>query len=71
MTIEELKEYMDERTRDMETTLLREFRKWAMRIEAQIKGDHVTLTTIQTRVSLLEERLDQLEAPNDQSERSS
>jgi tRNA(His) 5'-end guanylyltransferase len=33
----ELRDYIDERTRDMETHLLTEFRKWALRIEANIK----------------------------------
>jgi hypothetical protein len=29
----ELKDYTDERSRNIETTLLREFRKWAVRID--------------------------------------
>lgn len=35
--IDEMKDYVDERTRDMETHLLAEFRRWALRLEGQLK----------------------------------
>ena len=61
MTNEELKDYIDERSRDMETTLLTEFRKWALRIEATIKPQPARLAGLEDRMGLVEERLDQLE----------
>ena len=62
MTIDELKEYIDERTRDMETTLLREFRKWAVRVEGTMRVQTTQVQVLTERVSSLEERIDQLEA---------
>jgi polyhydroxyalkanoate synthesis regulator phasin len=61
MTIDELKEYIDERTRDMETTLLREFRKWAVRVEGTLRVQTTQVQVLTERVSSLEERIDQLE----------
>jgi len=61
LTNEELKDYIDERSRDMETTLLTEFRKWALRIEATIKPQPARLAGLEDRMGLVEERLDQLE----------
>ena len=57
----ELREYIDERTRDMETTLLREFRKWAVRIEGSLRVQSTQVTVLTERVTILEERLDKLE----------
>ena len=64
MTIDELKDYMDERTRDVETILLREFRKWAVRIEGSLRVESTQVTVLTERVQMLEERLDKLEAKN-------
>jgi len=61
MTIDELKDYLDERTRDMETNLLSEFRKWAVRIEGSLRVQSTQVTVLTERVTLLEERLDKLE----------
>jgi hypothetical protein len=57
----ELRDYIDERTRDMETHLLTEFRKWALRIEANIKPLPPRLAGLEERMTLVEERLDQME----------
>jgi hypothetical protein len=57
----ELRDYIDERTRDMETHLLSEFRKWALRIEASIKPQPARIAGLEDRVSLVEERLDNLD----------
>jgi polyhydroxyalkanoate synthesis regulator phasin len=64
MTIDELKDYIDERTRDMETHLLSEFRKWAVRIEGSLRVQSTQVTVLTERVTLLEERLDKLETDN-------
>jgi len=68
MTDDELKDqfdnltqYIDERTRDMETTLLREFRKWAVRIEGSLRVQSTQVTVLTERITVLEERLDKLE----------
>jgi hypothetical protein len=57
----ELRDYIDERTRDMETHLLTEFRKWALRIEANIKPQPARIAGLEDRMTLVEERLDHLE----------
>ena len=57
------REYTDERTRDMETTLLTEFRKWAMQNDATIKPYPARLASLEERVTMLEERLDDLKRP--------
>jgi len=57
----ELRDYIDERTRDMETHLLTEFRKWALRIEATIKPQPARIAGLEERMTLVEERLDNLE----------
>ena len=55
------REYIDERTRDMETNLLRAFRAWATRIETHMKV-HTALTTgLMERVAIVEERLDEMD----------
>jgi hypothetical protein len=61
MTIDELKDYIDERTRDMETTLLREFRKWAVRIEAHNRLARTTTDTLNERLHEVETRLDDID----------
>ena len=58
---EEMKEMEDrltERIRDVETTLLREFRKWATRTN---KADKILVNGFDERLTLAEERLDNLE----------
>jgi hypothetical protein len=62
-TVQELREYVDERTRDMETTLLTEFRKWALRIEATMKPTPPRIYSLEERVALVEQRLDDIERP--------
>ena len=58
---EKQREYIDERTRDMETHLLSEFRKWAVRIEGAQRVQSTQVTVLTERVQVLEERLDKLE----------
>lgn len=57
----EQREYIDERIRDMETHLLREFRKWAIRIEAHTKVQRAATNGLDERMAIAEERLDELE----------
>lgn len=57
----EQREYTDERTRDMETNLLREFRKWAIRIVSDNKVQKVATLGLSERLSMVEERLDDLD----------
>ena len=57
------REYTDERTRDMEATLLTEFRKWALRIEATMKPIPPRIYSLEERVALVEQRLDDMERP--------
>lgn len=58
-----IKEYTDERSRDIETTLLREFRKWGTRIEVKSRVHGMQLEGLETRMTLVEERLDALDQP--------
>jgi hypothetical protein len=53
---------MLERMEKVETTLLREFRKWATRIEARGRVAEASLTGFNERLSVLEERVDDIEA---------
>jgi hypothetical protein len=64
MTIDELKDYIDERTRDMETTLLREFRKWAVRIEGHNRIAKTTMNVFDERLHEVETRLDEIDDEN-------
>ncbi|KAA6463364.1 hypothetical protein DYQ86_08675 [Acidobacteria bacterium AB60] len=57
------REYTDERTRDMETTLLTDFRKWGQRIEATMKPTPPRISSLEDRVALVEQRLDDMERP--------
>jgi hypothetical protein len=60
--MQQLKDYIEERTRDMETTLLREFRKWAVRIVSDSKVQKASTLGLSERLSMVEERLDELES---------
>lgn len=51
-----LEESLLERIERSETTLLREFRKWAIRIETNLKVDRVEIAALKERVLALEER---------------
>jgi hypothetical protein len=61
---EKQREYIDERTRDMETHLLSEFRKRAVRIEGSLRVQSTQVTVLTERLTVVEERLDQLESKN-------
>jgi hypothetical protein len=56
-----LEEAILERVERVETTLLREFRKWSMRIEASLKVDHIEIAALKERLAFLEERFDGFE----------
>jgi hypothetical protein len=60
--LQQLKDYIDERTRDMETTLLREFRKWAVRIVSDSKVQKAATLGLSERLTMVEERLDDLDS---------
>lgn len=61
MTLDELKEYFDERLHDMETRLLSEFRKWAIPIEGSRRIQHATNSSTEDRLTALEDRMKELE----------
>lgn len=61
MTTEELKDYMDERTHDMETRLLGEIRKYATLIQSLMKVQRTRTDGVEDRLSMIEERLSNLE----------
>lgn len=50
-----------ERIEKTETTLLKEFRKWAIRIEGALKIHAVQISVLNDRVGNLEERLDDMQ----------
>ena len=50
-----------ERIEKSETTLLKEFRKWAVRIESPLKATQVLVGGFNERLSVLEERIEELE----------
>ncbi len=56
-----LEERMTEKMRDVETTLLKEFRKWAVPMNTRARVFEVTSQAVNERLSLVEERLDALE----------
>jgi hypothetical protein len=58
---DQMREYAGERARDIETHLLVEFRKWALRIEATLKPLPSQISGLETRLGLVEERLDKLD----------
>ena len=50
-----------ERIEKTETTLLKEFRKWAVRLESSMKIEATKVSTLMERMEVVEERLDGLE----------
>ncbi len=60
--VENMKTELLERVEKTETTLLKEFRKWAVRIEARGRVNDASLTGFTERLRVLEERVDDLEA---------
>lgn len=65
MSAEEMKELetrLLERIEKVETTLLKEFRKWAVRLEGAMKIEATKVSTLMERVAVVEERLDDLES---------
>jgi hypothetical protein len=52
---------MLERIEKTETTLLKEFRKWAVRIESSMKIEATKVSTLMERMEVVEGRLDDLE----------
>lgn len=61
MTVDELKDYIDERTHNMETRLLSEFHKYAQRMESLMRVQRSRTDGIEERLFLVEERLSNLE----------
>jgi len=59
-----LREEMIERIEDSETKLLKEFRKWAVRIEAAGRVTDARSFGLDQRVAVLEERVNELEEPS-------
>lgn len=50
-----------ERIEQVETTLLKEFRKWAVRIEARSRTNEAFATGFNARLAVVEERVQDLE----------
>ena len=59
--ISALRAELIERIEDTETRLLKEFRKWAVRIESVGRVNETRSIGLEQRVSVLEERLNDLE----------
>ena len=57
----ELRAEIAERTEHVETTLLKEFRKWAVPHNARLKVFEISVHGLTERVELIEERLTDLE----------
>ncbi len=57
----ELKEEIFEQIEKVETTLLKEFRKYAIRAEARLRVNEVTASGLTERMAFLEERVSYLE----------
>jgi hypothetical protein len=53
-----------ERIEKTETTLLKEFRKWAVRFEAVVRVNEASVVGFNARLASLEERVDDLEGPH-------
>ena len=54
-------ERMLERIEKVETTLLKEFRKWAVRFETPFRANEVLISGFNERLSSVEDRMDDLE----------
>ncbi|HEY0794489.1 MAG TPA: hypothetical protein VGD64_01795 [Acidisarcina sp.] len=52
-----------ERMERTETTLLKEFRKWAVRFEAIVRVNEASVVGFNARLASLEERVNDLESP--------
>ena len=50
-----------ERIEKSETTLLKEFRKWAVRIETPLRANQVLVSGFNERLSAIEDRMDEIE----------
>ena len=56
-----LKAELLERIEKSETTLLKEFRKWAVRIETPLRANQVLVSGFNERLSAIEDRMDEIE----------
>ena len=56
-----LKTELLERIEKSETTLLKEFRKWAVRIETPLRANQVLVSGFNERLSAIEDRMDEIE----------
>ena len=59
--LDALRDDMTEKMRGIETTLLKEFRKWAVPMNTRQRVFEVTSQGLTERLTLVEERLDALE----------
>jgi chaperonin cofactor prefoldin len=59
--VEDTKTELYERLEKVETTLLKEFRKWAVRFDAKVRIADASITGFNERLEVLEERVDSLE----------
>jgi hypothetical protein len=64
--VESAETRMLERIEKVETTLLKEFRKWAVRFEAIVRVNEASVVGFNARLRSLEERVDDLEDPDGQ-----
>jgi polyhydroxyalkanoate synthesis regulator phasin len=62
MTIDELKNYIDERTHDSETKILTELRKYSLLFQSLLKVQRAKVDGVEERLTLIEERLSDLES---------
>ena len=53
-----------ERMEKVETTLLKEFRKWARSFESRVRVNELTVAGLHERMGLIEERVGELENPS-------
>lgn len=56
-----LREYIDERSRGIETALLRAFEKWAVRVEGAMHVHTLQIRVLEDRLSMVESRLDEID----------
>jgi hypothetical protein len=59
--VEAAKQESSARSEQVETTLLREFRKWAVPMNSRMRTFEVMLPGVNDRLALIEERLTELE----------
>jgi len=53
-----------ERLDKLETTLVKEFRKWARSFESRVRVNELTVAGLHERMALIEERVGELETPS-------